>query len=376
MLLVFPKSYAEVRCELVLSDEANSRWEWKPAEGLLRGLRSNVHHFWEWSAANKDLLDSKLLSFKGWVLGDAHLFNFAEVRLKDGSYKWSFNDLDDSGIGPFILDLMRFAITVKASNYKTVSFEDLYEAYVDGVTGNAYSKPDIIKELREISEKDAENEWTDFIKKIIDFDTEKINYGIKSIISFFEGPKPLQNFVTEHLDQFKSFLAKGSVIKDLAFRIKVSGGSQGIPRVYIAAKVEDNEFIIYEFKPLVRPALDYYQKQSNNESRINNMMKWLWKDSIPTDYRYVKVEDREFFMRIRLPKLFELHDEEEFLALSAKEQKEYLLYIANWMGKKHSEQIANFVEYGEELNKPATVGQLEKFLVQYLAEAERLNSRP
>jgi hypothetical protein len=371
LILMAPSSYAEVRCELAI-DEVQYPWVWKPANNLFVGLRSNVHHFWEWSAANKNLIPVDLLKFQGWVLGDAHLFNFAEVKLKDGSYKWSFNDLDDSGIGPFILDFMRFASTTKVSKYGGVDFLDLYHAYLDGVKSEEYKKPEIVKDLRDLSEKEAEKEWENHIEKIIDLETEKINYGIKSIVSFLDGPESMQAFINKHISGFEKVLPKGSKITDLAFRTKETGGSQGLVRVFLSAKVND-EFNIYEFKPLVRPGLDYYQKQVSQEERINGIMNFLWKDSVPADYRYIEVDGKEFFMRIRLPKLFEIHDEEEFLALSLKEQKEYLLFIANWMGKKHREQINDADDFSKELSKSETRVLLEEFMNKYLAEAKKLN---
>jgi hypothetical protein len=371
LIFAFPQSHAQLKCEFVL-DDIKTPWVWKPADNLLLGLRSNVHHFWEWSKNNESLLAPSLLAFQGWVLGDAHLFNFAEVKLKDGTYKWSFNDLDDSGIGPFVLDLMRFASTVVASNYKRVNFNDLFEAYTEGVSGKNHKKPSIVKDLRKLAEKEAENKWDEFIDKIIDAETEKLIYGVKGIVSFADGPQEMQKFILAHVGQFQKVLPMDTMITDMAFRTKELGGSQGLVRVFLSAK-EGKDFVIYEFKPLVRPGLDYYQDQIAQEQRIEGIMKFLWEDSVPEDYRYIKIAGREFFMRVRLPKLFELHDEEEFLAMKGSDQREYLLYIANWMGKKHREQINNSEAYEAELKRPQTERQLEVFLENYLGVVQKLN---
>jgi hypothetical protein len=372
LLLPFFVKASPMRCENIL-DNSKEAWVWKPADSIFLGLRSNVHHFWEWTKQNNNFLPQKLLKFQGWVLGDAHLFNFAEVRLKDGSLKWSFNDLDDSGIGPFIFDFIRFASTVVTSGYQKAEFAELYKAYVDAINGKDYSKPEIVKALKEISDKKMEEYWSEFIDKIVDINTEKIYYGSRCIVCFTDGPQEMQNFVNTNLHYFEAFLPQFSEITDIAFRTKETGGSQGLVRVFISAKV-DGEFVIYEFKPLVRPGLDYYQDQMDQKNRINGIMKLLWKDSVPTDYRYIKIADREFFMRVRLPKIFEFHDEDEFLAMSNKEQKEYLLYIANWMGKKHRDQINDPNLYFIELDKESTQTALENFMDQYIQEASVLNT--
>lgn len=370
LLLVQPRSYATVWCEGIFSNIKNP-WVWRPAKDMLLGLRSNVPHFWDWSAQNKALLSPVLLSFEGLVLGDPHLFNFGEVRLENG-YKWSLNDIDDSGVGPFILDLVRFASTVEASNYRIIEFKDIYLAYSDGISGKDYSRPKIVNSLRQLSKKDVDRKWDSFFEKLINLNTEKINYGIKDIISFDSGPDLLKKFISKHLDKFKNFFPKGSSITDLGFRAKDFGGSQGLVRLYIATK-SDQGLSVYEFKPLVRPGLDYYQQQGSQELRVSSIINLLWKNSIYTDYRYIKIEDQEYFMRIRLPKLFKLHDEEEFVEMNTGEKKEYLSYIANWIGKKHRVQMSNAEKYSDELEKESTFGQLEFFLAQYLQDVKKIN---
>jgi hypothetical protein len=380
LVLIIPATlFASIdnKCESFFRSEFSPNlkesWVWKPGDGIFMGLRSNVHHFWQWASQNKNLLPTRLLRFEGWVLGDAHLFNFAEVRQKDGSLKWSFNDLDDSGIGPFILDLVRYASTVKTSGYQKAEFVELYEAYVDAIRGEKYPKPKIVQSLREVTDTEMQTHLTDFVDKLINAETAKINYGIKCIVCFNDGPLPMQNFVNEHIHYFEAFLPQFAEITDVAFRTKETGGSQGQVRVFISAKV-NNEFIVYEFKPLVRSGLDYYQEQVDQKKRINGIMKQLWKDSEATDYRYIQIGDREFFMRVRLPKVFEFHDPDEFLAMSKKDQKEYLLYIANWMGKKHRDQLDDAEGYLVELEKVSTQQTIEKFMEQYLGAAEKLNT--
>jgi hypothetical protein len=373
MMMFFSKSYAEERCELVFND-FKTPWVWKSADGLLLGLRSNVHHFWEWSFKNKELLSSELIGFQGWLLGDAHLFNFAEIKLKGGGYKWSFNDLDDSGVGPFILDFIRFATTVKASNFITIDSKALYDAYVDGLVGNDYKKPNIVKKVQSLSKNGIIKFQKKFIKQMINLDTETVKTGMKNIVSFDEGPVAMQNFVTKNIKGFESVLPDGAKITDVTFRTKPSGGSQGLVRIFLSVKVE-KEFLIYEFKPLVRAGLDYYQSQISQKYRINTIMDLLWKDVSPVDYGYVQIGGYDFFMRIRSPKVFEIHDEDQFLAMSVEDQKNYLLYIANWIGKKHREQLNSSESYGKELQKPESFELIEKFGNQYLTQTEKLNAK-
>ena len=183
----------------------------------------------------------------GWCVGDAHLENFGIMHQQGGKPIFTMNDMDDSGPCPVELDLFRFIVSSKLYN-KDSSVRVLVDAYSKGIHQESFSRPTLINDLFE----SAKEKGGAVINK------KKFNgQQFKDV-----DPKNRINqsdslWLTIHqaLNQWSKETGISLEVLDMITSKKMGGGSGGLKRFEILAKVKD-EYVHLELKTQVTPGIN------------------------------------------------------------------------------------------------------------------------
>lgn len=92
------------------------------------------------------------------------------------------------------------------------------------------------------------------------------------------------------------------LILDKAIRVKATGGSQGLKRVWLLLEIKDGVSAVFELKPIASPATELIEKQSPPEKLFIEGMKIFWEmDS--AYYKMLSVGEHKFWLRPRMKNL-------------------------------------------------------------------------
>lgn len=234
------------------------------SKGTSQLLRSNALHFWQWNQIFANLFFSEdILDIKGFVVGDPHNGNFAPTLINK-NVKWISVDYDDGGKNiPLILDFVRYLSSVKAVTDEVKS-KDLWDAYLDGLSGKQKAAPDFVQLLLDMTPE----QYQQLQHKKALKNSKEIKGSRKLIIDDVENFKITDN-QTQILIQskFQELLPDMKVI-DVVGRQKDSGGSKDAARYLALAQRnhsdQNSEFVLYEMKQKLEAAVDEYEVQAED----------------------------------------------------------------------------------------------------------------
>lgn len=324
LLLSVPAVWARgVSCREVLT--RGSEPVFKPVPGhLFLAFRSNANHFWAWARGQAPRFFSRRdLQQIGVVTGDPHIGNFGDIKTEHG-IRFGLIDLDDAGRGPLLLDGVKLisGLRLQGTSART---EDFVDAYLDGLLKEDFEKPEFLK----------------FNDRDFDFKNNLFKYGEKSQIRgrFDREKRELQPFRSSPAFEEGVQIALAKIresfpqaeLADLGLQVKTTGGSAGLTRIWMLVKIKDS-YAVYELKEMAEPATRWISPQLSPQKRLDEVQNSYWKDS-SRHFQVVKTSTRDFWMRPRMKDQF---DAEE---LRPSDLKEYMGYLASYLGKKHRQQL-------------------------------------
>lgn len=327
------------------------------------GIRANAPHFWAWSNQIQSQLPKGLLAM-GVVAGDAHILNFGDLKLKD-QIRFGLVDLDDAGRGLFFFDYLRLNIANRAG-FVRVADQELLSAYMKGLKKEKIEKPDHIDDALDMSEKEFDKRQQKYWDKNTSdgkFKYEKL--GLRPMSEMSAEMKANWKEIKIHFE--KEF--PNREILDVAFKIKTTGGSQGMVRFWVLTE-KNGDVAVFEFKEMSEPAVSEISKQLTHENRIQEIRDIYWKGDQSKKFQVVKTKAKTFWMRPRYKnslsaKLPDGSDMEE-----RDQAREELIYIANYLGRMHAKQ-GDVSAYLRALNTQSSL--ITELTAEYLAKAKELN---
>lgn len=216
-------------------------------------VRSNAVHYWSNIKNEVDLGSLKpYLSFQGTLAGDPHMGNFSVLPLKKigGVRQMTFAniDFDDAGVGPFVLDYIRYEIAAKAAN-KRVKKRALQKAYLHGLSSQPMEPPPRVQDLLNMS--------------VAQYDCLAANYTEEHTTSqgFKLKPGEIEPYESKIARPTIEKLFPGEALVDLAIRPRARGGSADELRIWVLVEDKQSRRRIMELKQYGKPALERYQPQ-------------------------------------------------------------------------------------------------------------------
>ena len=343
-------------------------------------IRSNPAHYWCWISKNMPSELQNLVTFKGPVTGDPHYFNFGDVHRKKGTPEGDLTlvDVDDSGYGSYIYDLIRYAIFVRAYNKDSEigSLKDLIDSYKAGLKQNInydVKTPEYVNAAVATPRKHLmhrHKEWVKENTKKDQLDYKKLD--LKPIAQLSLEQKTLLKKLSPLLEEKTE-----KKIKDVGFTVYDSGSSNGLIRYWFLIKNPKNEnMYIKECKALSKPAVALANKdQKNPLDRIESVLKpySTFRTDVEKDSFVLTVDNqnsfwcryREFQAMKRGPVKKMKNDRKKMAQLSE--------YFAFWLGSKISYQT-NGKKYLDSLDKTKNLdNQINDLLNTYEKVFNRLN---
>lgn len=337
--------------DLELEDEGLTQIN--ESKNLSQLLRSNAPHYWNWAKAkikNFSEEEKKIADFSGIVMGDAHLGNFHLVPNEQFTRLVAKNiDLDDAGIGSYIIDFAHLVTSVKVIDVEGDHFDGLIskmtKAYIMGLKGDV--KPTgYINHIQKNYEKKNLREYEE--KRL-----GSLNKKINGSSLLKEGEiqqlklSSLGN-ITE--DEFKDFIAKeigvNVEILDVASVGKSRGGSAEMNRFMVLAKI-DGKSRIYDIKELSSPAV--VSLESSDQVIENFKKSRAFFNYSENELPVFKLNDKPYFLREKKVTLFnmryEIKDNND-----ARIDRHLAIWGANLLGKWHA-QNENANDYKKTISK-------------------------
>lgn len=344
-------------------------------------LRSNAPHYWAYMRKQSKKLESKELLVEGVVVGDAHIGNFGQVRLKNKSLDIRMIDFDDSGRGSLVLDLLRLWSSIKISPAELKS-KDIWDAYLSGLRQEAVDTPKSVSRLNNLSEKEFDKLQDEYVDEVTKKD--KFIYNKETSLQSEDlAPAWLKRSIKILADNLSTNVSKNVSknrdekyeILDRAWYIKSTAGSQGMARVWLLVKNKSNDQVrIIEFKQMADPATKYFEAQFEHSSRIDEAKEEYWpKQADESEFQVVSAGKAQF---LRRTKYFFPYQEMIKKVLKKGGEKEFDLiseYVANLLGFWHGQQsVGKQLLRSIEANPEAAFEALKELEQQYRDELHRL----
>jgi hypothetical protein len=205
-------------------------------------LRSFVEYYYALISANKNQLNlSKISSFSGWCVGDAHPENFGIVLQNNLSPMFTMNDMDDFGPCPVAYDLLRLLVSSRLY-LSNIDINPILDSYKQGLAGGNMTVPPAVQIM--INSAGAAGSRVE---------PKKINgnsFIRKS--SMREVTTEEKRVITDNIESL--YKAEGLKIIDLVATSKSGGGSGGLLRYEVLCTVKD-QLLHLELKELVAPSI-------------------------------------------------------------------------------------------------------------------------
>jgi hypothetical protein len=321
-------------------DTFSARWK-NSLESPLIFFRSHVRAYYA-ITKNIQLPDTST----GPCFGDAHVANFGFVDGKDNEARFLYNDLDDSGICPVLLDALRYFTSLRflEKNELIAKELSLYSAIL-------YGKEDLAK-----------------IKRRFEPNFKKIRSKI--IARFSENGKLIRKpGVLEDVDsalavQISNFASKylaienkNGTILDIVAASGRGGGSFGLPRYWVL--INSNQEDIIELKETVEPATSFGGWGQIKGDRLETLKKFFWGGNVAARvYREGKFLHKTYVVRSRVkasvdPEAYDSADREAIYDAQV-----------SLMAELHRRSLANLPE--------ATANSLAEWLEKESRELARL----
>lgn len=225
----------------------------------------------------------------GFCVGDAHPENFGFYLTRSGTH-FDFNDLDDSGPCPVLLDALRYFVALKLSGEDSGVIRELIESYSKQVGGS----PALVELPRRLV-PDLEKKQAKNLKKYVD--------GHHFVLSD-ELSDPGDSVRSAIQDRILEFLRREgrptAEVRDVARLARAEGGSGGLRRYWVLASDQDAGWKdILEVKEEITPAVAQGHWGAVPRERVLSMAAALWGKNVPRDFGSVFLDDREFLVRSR-----------------------------------------------------------------------------
>lgn len=168
-----------------------------------------------------------LKKYKGTIAGDLHVENFGFVIDDKGKVRLVVNDIDDSTEGSLYYDVVRHFVSAKIVD-KKITWDDYFKAYQKGLRGESHTYSFYvekgIEDVMEVTDK--------YLNKYIRFEAP---------FKFIKYKTPYRATseaeVTALTEALKQKFPKIEIY-DHYVRIKEDGGSAGLKRFQVLARVE------------------------------------------------------------------------------------------------------------------------------------------
>lgn len=328
-------------------------------------IRSNPTHFWSWARQQNWLQIKELLKYQGQIVGDPHIGNFADVHNSRGVSEFSVVDIDDGGVGPFILDFIKFASYVKFV-YPEVNQYALYSNYKRGLEGESYRA---IAEL----ENALSMTYADLFKKSqkkVDKKTSKNKFKKDEMELSDLDKLPIDD--QKIAGDLSEYLLKQDGVEqilDVGFRVPTKGGSKGRKRYLYLIRFNNHSEIV-EFKELGNPATAFYQNQKENRERIRNLSEYYLR--VPeAGFTALRFREKDFWFR---KKYLQDFDDDAIDELDFAAKARHLFYIANYMGRMQRAQPMSNVYIQElKINTKIYDPIILDFIISYVEEIKKLS---
>jgi hypothetical protein len=250
-------------------------------------VRSNSVHYWSNIRKEVDLSDLKgYLSFEGVLAGDPHMGNFAPLPLKKigGSRGMVFVnvDFDDAGLGPFVLDYIRYEIAAKAAS-KVIKKNALQLNYLAGLSGNRVDPPKLIQNFLQMST--AEYDY-----HVAQYTADHTTPG-----GFKTKPGAIEPYKAKIAGSTIDTLFPGETVVDLALRPRERGGSADKPRVWVLVEDRQARRRIMELKQFGKSALERYRSQPPVKQWLAKVREAFWPGLDGSAYDLIDVSGAGLF---------------------------------------------------------------------------------
>lgn len=332
---------AEMTCNKVfeavpVKNAFPARPQWRKTEGnLFSAVRANAPHNWAYFKKIKPRLVhlKEVFEAEGVGIGDFHILNIGDIELANGTRKIGLIDVDDGGRTSLFADFARSAISNQVSPYK-VPLRDLWNNYLDGLKYEKIKKPKVIEDVLAKSHDDYLAEQKKYLTKMIDGNKFSPAAAVRPIT---ECDAIARDIYVESIGAM-SLAMPGAKILDYGFKVKETGGSQGVPRFWFLIEKKGEKTII-EFKTLADPAMSLYEPQASQADRINSLIEFYRpQKSTFGFYKFIDSGKYQFLARERTRGLLSLDPEAASTPSETRDGQDVYLYLAQRAGKWHSQQ--------------------------------------
>jgi hypothetical protein len=281
-----PLDQGFIRSTQTIADDAfAAKWTASKASGVLfyRSYPGAYH------ADAKQIAQAKLLGGEGLCFGDPHPDNFGFLEV-DGKTIYAFNDLDDSGICPVVLDAARYVTAVRIFYGNDTVTKAVVSRYVGVLSGEAQPSqlpaslfPDIpgdhAHKLGKIAQGDA---------LLLDAAHVALSDDVRASIQAL--------FASEAVFQGKQLVDAIAVLND-------DGGSGGLLRYWLLVDA-DGQRTVLELKQATTPGVDLGRasRHLSMAERLPILKSAFWNTTSAADYVYVSLNGSTFLVRDRLTK--------------------------------------------------------------------------
>ncbi|MBO9665354.1 MAG: DUF2252 family protein [Bdellovibrio sp.] len=330
---------------------------WRPDDGgPFSAFRSNAPHFWSWLATQS----SDLFAYRGAVVGDPHILNFGDVQLAIGGRVFALIDLDDVGNrGPFVGDFIRYAAGNQVSPYN-VSVKELYAAYVYGLQGNEIPVPPVVAVALARGDEEFQKRQDKYLERM----TEKNRFSEKAKLEpMTVAPMDVLGVYNAVADDLAGEL-RGYRVLDMGYKVKESGGSQGLVRFWYLVQAGRDRQII-EFKMEDQPATEFYASQGSIQERFASVTSFFRPSAVYGPYKIVTAGGYSFLMRARLAPFLDFDPSKGLALADIHAGREVSKYIANLLGRMHGKQSAAQGLAGQ-LNQSARLVEVQGLVQSYV----------
>jgi len=293
-------------------------------------IRSNAPHYWGYMKHQADLAPLKpYLSFGGTIAGDPHMGNFAALPLNSvgGPRRMQFVnvDFDDAGRGPFVLDLVRYLIAVKAIKGQ-IKKRRVEKSYFAGLARKKLDPPKEVRTLLAI----PVSHYDEMVTRYAEKKSSKQGFELKAGEIEAYNAK-IDRSTIEHLFTDEKVI-------DLAIRPVARGGSLGQLRIWALAQDKDSRRRIVELKQCARPATGNYQTQPPVHEWLSEVRQAFWPGLDGSAYELIDVPGAGLFWirekRVSLIDLPYSSTKRSDIAF----MEDLAMYDANLLGLAHGRQ--------------------------------------
>jgi uncharacterized protein (DUF2252 family) len=117
----------------IIRDDLASKHE-KMAADPFQFLRAT---YWRWAETILDVCPQLKHAPHALAVGDLHVENFGSWRDAEGRLVWGVNDFDEAARMPYVLDIVRLAVSAALADVRGVSgaaiCSNILKGYVDGL---------------------------------------------------------------------------------------------------------------------------------------------------------------------------------------------------------------------------------------------------